>query len=124
MAAASLDSSDGSTVWFVDATPHENEEYPTFTPSSGDLGGGTVNIGRVYSDATGDAAGRHDLLTAAKQQIGHALGVVNGFPPNLLPVPTLMITAPRPRDQAAFTSAVVTAPQSKGVSSLSANTRS
>ena len=39
-------------------------------------------------------------------------------------MPWLLITAPKPLDQAALTSAVVTAPQSKAVSSLSASTAS
>ena len=39
-------------------------------------------------------------------------------------MPWLLITAPSHRDQAALTSAVVTAPQSNGVSSLPSSTRS
>src|SRR5262245_11371154 len=39
-------------------------------------------------------------------------------------MPWLLITAPSPRDQAALTSALVTAPQSNGVSSLPSSTRS
>ena len=39
-------------------------------------------------------------------------------------IPWLLITAPSPRAQAALTSAVTTAPQSKAVSSLEASARS
>lgn len=88
---------DGSTKWFMDQTPHINEEYNTFGEYEGYLGGDMlINLGRVYFNAMGDAVDRHDLLTVAKHQLGHALGVAHGFPPDLMPVPTLTITAPRP----------------------------
>ncbi len=66
---------DGSSEWFMDSTPHLNEEYVTFTESSADLGGGSINTGRVYSDPTGSAVDRFDLLSVAKHEIGHALGL-------------------------------------------------
>ena len=66
---------DGSTSWFLDSTPTQHEEFTTFTETSGDLGGGTVNTGRAYTGATGDAAGRIDLFGVALHEIGHALGL-------------------------------------------------
>lgn len=95
--------SDGSSTLFADPTPHENSEYTVFTPSSADLGGGEINTGLEYSGATGDAAGNNDLLSIAKHEIGHLLGIADfsGVPmvdPDILKftVPTLTTTAPRP----------------------------
>ncbi len=66
---------DGSSSWFLDPTPHENEEYWVFTETTEDLGGGGINVGRVYTSPVGDAVGRFDLLSVAKHEIGHALGL-------------------------------------------------
>ena len=67
--------SDLSSTWFIDPTPHENSEFLTFTETELDLGGGLMNVGRVFTDPTGDAVGRFDLLSVAKHEIGHALGL-------------------------------------------------
>lgn len=67
---------DGSSSWFLDPTPCANDEFttgPTYTSS--DLGGGSVNVGRTYSGATGSAAGRTDLFAVALHEIAHALGM-------------------------------------------------
>ena len=66
---------DGSSLWFMDATPLNNSEFTTYTESSANFGGGTMNTGKVYTGATGDAVGRFDLLTTAIHEIGHALGL-------------------------------------------------
>lgn len=66
--------------WFLDPTPTDNSEYSTFTPSSADLGGGIVNTGRVFTGASGAAAGRYDLLSVALHEIGHALGFIPSAP--------------------------------------------
>ncbi|MEX0678176.1 MAG: PEP-CTERM sorting domain-containing protein [Pirellulales bacterium] len=66
--------SDGSTIWFVDPTPATSGEFITFTNYTADLGGGTMNVGREYTGGVG-AAARHDLLTTALHEFGHALGL-------------------------------------------------
>jgi|GEM_PF-5368672 len=46
--------------WFVDATPDDNEEFGNF-------------IDGVYSQGTGDAMLKYDLLTVASHELGHIL---------------------------------------------------
>ncbi|MCI0400627.1 MAG: thrombospondin type 3 repeat-containing protein [Gammaproteobacteria bacterium] len=75
------DGIEGHFKYYLDPTPQLNEEYLTFTESFLDFGGGSVSVGRVYSNAIGDAAsgGTHvDLLTTALHEIGHAMGMSNG----------------------------------------------
>jgi hypothetical protein len=67
----------GHFRWFLDPTPRLNEEYLSFREASTDLGGGTINIGRVFSDASGDAGGfvGLDLYSTLLHEIGHGLGL-------------------------------------------------
>lgn len=93
---------DPSVPWFLDSTPTSNEEYQVFESSTEDLGGGTINIGRVYTASVGDAVGRSDLLTSATNRIGAALGFISPFPAFGIPgnsqltFPELVVTSPRP----------------------------
>ena len=65
----------GAVSFYLDPTPNSNEEYTRRTDESQDLGGGMINVARVFSGPLGDAAGRTDLLSVALHEIGHALGM-------------------------------------------------
>ena len=65
----------GSISFYMDPTPHRNEEYGRLTEEFQDLGGGLVNVGRVFRNPESDAAGRCDLYSVAIHEIGHALGM-------------------------------------------------
>jgi hypothetical protein len=67
----------GCVSFYMDPTPDSDEEYRTLTEQYQDLGGGSVNVARLWTHPTGDAVGRTDLLTAALHEIGHALGLSN-----------------------------------------------
>ena len=65
----------GRTPFFADPTPRDNSEYTQYTQGHFDTPEGPLIISRVYSGATGDAAGRVDLLSIAEHELGHALGL-------------------------------------------------
>lgn len=65
---------DGSTVWFLDPNPAEHSEFPTAVKCYTVLGKEQVNSGIVLSDDV-DSPQALDLLTIAKHEIGHALGL-------------------------------------------------
>lgn len=67
--------SDDSAPLFLDATPDSDEEFGTYTEYTADLGGGSMNIGRIFESASGLASGRYDLLSIAMHEIGHSLGM-------------------------------------------------
>jgi hypothetical protein len=67
---------DGSTVWFIDPTPDDASEFPTYSSLAGNLGGGVMNVSHRFDGGTG-AAANWDLFTTCKHEIGHALGLSN-----------------------------------------------
>jgi hypothetical protein len=70
----------GSAAFFLDPTPDSSDEYRRRTEQYQDLGGGFINVARVFSNPTGDAAGQIDLLSVALHEIGHALGMGKSNP--------------------------------------------
>jgi hypothetical protein len=64
----------GHHHFYLDPTPRRSEEYPGYLQVFQDMGGGTVNVTRLYTGGTG-AAGLEDLLSTALHEIGHALGM-------------------------------------------------
>lgn len=61
--------------WFADPTPTDHSEYQTYRETTKNYGSGPINIGKNYTNATGAAAGRFDLLSVATHEIGHALSI-------------------------------------------------
>ncbi len=66
---------DATTDWFGDATPYDSAEYGTFSAFTANLGGGVMNVGRVWTGPTGSAINRYDLLSVAMHEIAHSLGL-------------------------------------------------
>jgi hypothetical protein len=85
--------------WFMDSTPNQNEEYQTFTETFADLGGGSINTGRFFTDPVFPfEQGRFDLLSTALHEIGHSLGMSmahNSFIAETLDL-DIDVTAPLP----------------------------
>lgn len=70
--------------FFADPTPATHEEYSPPLETLADLGSpeGPLNVGRVLSAATAEAAMGFDLLSVVAHEIGHALGFVGEFSPH------------------------------------------
>ena len=63
-----VDRDAGGKGWFIDATPGDDVEFNSQTSGT-----------RRYTDSTSAAAGRIDLLTAIEHEIGHKLGLSDGY---------------------------------------------
>ena len=70
----------GAISFYLDPTPLQNEEFQRITIEFQELGGGVINVARVFRGPVGDAAGHCDLLSVALHEIGHALGMSVGNP--------------------------------------------
>ncbi len=69
------DGNTGGIGLFIDPTPELNEEYLSYTETEQDLGGGNINVARLYTNPIDIAANRNDMFSIAIHEIGHSLGM-------------------------------------------------
>lgn len=66
-ATISIDDDANGIGWFIDSTPRDSSEFNTTLTST------------AYKATTGEAYGKYDLLTAILHEMGHALGMIDGY---------------------------------------------
>lgn len=120
----------GHHHYYLDPTPSGNEEFPNYTEIAQDMGGGALNVTRLFSGGTGDA-GSEDLLTVALHEIGHSLGLSMANASFITDSAdgAIDITAPRPylrkrnikSTSSALAAAIVTGAMVSAPSSLAAS---
>lgn len=90
--------SDGTSNFFLDPTPSTHEEFGDLNAFSVNLGGGSMNVARIFFAEDDDAADNIDLFSTALHEIGHALGLSSGNSSFVAENGDLEIdvTAPRP----------------------------
>jgi large repetitive protein len=72
-ATINIDDDANGVGWFLDTTPQDNSEF-----RPGDMGSG--GLGDYYiADPNSAASGKYDLLTAILHEMGHTLGIINGY---------------------------------------------
>jgi hypothetical protein len=73
-ATITIDDDANGLGWFLDSTPGDSSEFQ----GVGELGSG--GVGEYFQAAPNSAAsGKYDLLTAILHEMGHTLGIINGY---------------------------------------------
>ncbi len=72
-ATITIDDDANGVGWFIDTTPEDNSEFRR-------RDGGTGGLGDYFiADSNSEASGKYDLLTAILHEMGHTLGIINGY---------------------------------------------